>query len=97
MKLNVSLARRSLALLAAVSVLSLFETTAYADGYRDRTAAKKLETEGIKREEAGDCAGALDKLQEAASLVNPTPQTAMHSARCLEKLRKLLVERKNVT
>lgn len=76
--------RRSLALCFAVSALAFGQSEARADSYRDRSTAKKLEAEGIRLEQAGDCAGALDKLQQAAALVTQAPSTAIHTARCLE-------------
>jgi hypothetical protein len=54
-----------------------------------RSTARKLGQEALKLYDAGDYAGALEKLNTANALV-PTPTLGLYAARCLVKLGRLV-------
>ncbi len=80
-----------LALLLAPAVVLAAPGVAHADNVDPaaRSTARKLGQEALKLFDAGDYAGALDKLTTANQLV-PTPTLGLYAARCLVKLGRLV-------
>ncbi|NUP07274.1 MAG: hypothetical protein HOW73_14565 [Polyangiaceae bacterium] len=74
---------------AAVTMIIATARSAYADQAADAAKAQALFSEGVHAEENGDCARAIEKFDGAIALVE-TPQLRLRSARCKEKVGKLV-------
>jgi hypothetical protein len=77
--------------LALLASLALAAPIARADNVdaTSRSTARRLGQEALKLYDAGDYAGALEKLNTADSLV-PAPTLGLYAARCLVKLGRLV-------
>ena len=71
--------------------VSLFCASLHAEGADAelRTAARELAREAAELADAGRCDTAIDKFRRAYALV-PAPTIAVHEARCLVQLGRLL-------
>ena len=79
--------RKSIALVAAALALSL-SSPAGADADAELNRARKLYSQGLTQEAAGDWAGALATFEDVAR-IKATPQVRFHVARCKEHLGRL--------
>lgn len=82
---------RLVALSIAVLLTVLLTTGAWAQepDWKTRAAARKLGVEGIQLENQGKFAEALDRFERAQALY-PAPTLGVRTARCLEKLGRLV-------
>lgn len=76
--------RGALSFIVALSIGVAQGPVAYADD-ADLAQGRKLYSQGLTQEAAGDWAGALSSFEEVAK-VKMTPQVRFHIARCKEKL-----------
>ncbi len=79
----------ALAFLVGVSLFAVGERRAHADA-ADISLARELGTEGIKLADAGDCAGAIEKLQKAEALYH-APTILGRLGECQVKVGKLVL------